>query len=154
MITSTSTGPRRKSLLPKAARPATPCATHCYHASAGSELIVQSARQANNNSNAARVKREAFDIGIVAAERPPINNSRVCNHDVQSEWATKHTAPDTTTAFTKAIPQKETREEDPYSTPEYQPMYASRIMESTIATPVTQKRSEAAVTIVDRLPSM
>ena len=29
-ITSTFTGPRRKSLCPKAARPAAPCATYCY----------------------------------------------------------------------------------------------------------------------------
>ena len=32
MITLTFTGPRRKSLFPKAARPAAPCATYCYHA--------------------------------------------------------------------------------------------------------------------------
>ena len=32
VITSTFTGPRRNSLFPKAARPAAPCATHCYHA--------------------------------------------------------------------------------------------------------------------------
>ena len=31
-ITSTFTGPRRKSLFQKAARPAAPCATYCYHA--------------------------------------------------------------------------------------------------------------------------
>ena len=31
-ITATFTGPRRKSLFPKAARPAAPCATYCYHA--------------------------------------------------------------------------------------------------------------------------
>ena len=29
-ITSTFTGPRRKSLFSKAARPAAPCATYCY----------------------------------------------------------------------------------------------------------------------------
>ena len=29
-ITATFTGPRRKSLFPKAARPAAPCATYCY----------------------------------------------------------------------------------------------------------------------------
>ena len=148
-ITSTITGHEREPNHFAPARMSAPCASHCYHASVGSEPTVQSAWQANNNSNAAQVKREAFDIGIVA-----VNNSRVCNHDVQSEWATKHTALDTTTAFTIAIPQKETREEDSYSTPEYQPMYPSRIMESTIATPVTQKRSEAAFKIVDRLPSM
>ena len=32
VITATFTGPRRKSLFPKAARPAAPCATYCYHA--------------------------------------------------------------------------------------------------------------------------
>ena len=32
-ITATSTGPRQPSLFPKAARPAAPCATYCYHAS-------------------------------------------------------------------------------------------------------------------------
>ena len=32
MITETFTGPRRTSLFPKAARPAAPCATYCYHA--------------------------------------------------------------------------------------------------------------------------
>ena len=31
-IMSTFTGPRRKSLFPKAARPASPCATYRYHA--------------------------------------------------------------------------------------------------------------------------
>ena len=31
-ITATFTGPRQTSLFPKAARPAAPCATHCYHA--------------------------------------------------------------------------------------------------------------------------
>ena len=31
-ITATFTGPRQTSLLPKAARPAAPCATYCYHA--------------------------------------------------------------------------------------------------------------------------
>ena len=31
-ITATFTGPRRKSMFPKAARPAAPCATYCYHA--------------------------------------------------------------------------------------------------------------------------
>jgi hypothetical protein len=34
-ITATFTGPRRKSLFPKAARPAAPCATYCYHAVCG-----------------------------------------------------------------------------------------------------------------------
>ena len=34
-ITATFTGPRQKSLFPKAARPAAPCATYCYHASGG-----------------------------------------------------------------------------------------------------------------------
>ena len=29
-LTSTFTGPRRKSLFPKSARPAAPCATYCY----------------------------------------------------------------------------------------------------------------------------
>ena len=33
LITATFTGPRRKTLFPKAARPAAPCATYCYHAS-------------------------------------------------------------------------------------------------------------------------
>ena len=32
VITATFTGPRRKSMLPKAARPAAPCATYCYAA--------------------------------------------------------------------------------------------------------------------------
>ena len=31
-ITATFTGPRQTSLFPKAARPAAPCATYCYHA--------------------------------------------------------------------------------------------------------------------------
>ena len=31
MITSTFTGPPEKSLLPKTAEPAAPCATYCYH---------------------------------------------------------------------------------------------------------------------------
>ena len=45
VITATFTRPRRKSLFPKAARPAAPCATYCYHASelgasiAGSGLL-------------------------------------------------------------------------------------------------------------------
>ena len=34
-ITATITGPRRKTLFPKAARPAAPCATYCYHAILG-----------------------------------------------------------------------------------------------------------------------
>ena len=32
VITATFTGPRQTSLFPKAARPAAPCATYCYHA--------------------------------------------------------------------------------------------------------------------------
>ena len=32
VITATFTGPRQTSMLPKAARPAAPCATYCYHA--------------------------------------------------------------------------------------------------------------------------
>ena len=32
VITATFTGPRRTTLFPKAARPAAPCATYCYHA--------------------------------------------------------------------------------------------------------------------------
>jgi len=30
VITATFTGPRQTSMLPKAARPAAPCATYCY----------------------------------------------------------------------------------------------------------------------------
>ena len=32
VITATFAGPRQTSLFPKAARPAAPCATYCYHA--------------------------------------------------------------------------------------------------------------------------
>ena len=32
VITATFTGPRRTPMFPKAARPAAPCATYCYHA--------------------------------------------------------------------------------------------------------------------------
>ena len=35
VITATFTGPRRTSLVPKAARPAAPCATYCYSAISG-----------------------------------------------------------------------------------------------------------------------
>ena len=38
VIMATFTGPRRKSLFPKAARPAVPCATYCYHAIHGSTV--------------------------------------------------------------------------------------------------------------------
>ena len=39
-ITATFTGPRRKSLFPKAARPAVPCATYCYHAFCVGQLAI------------------------------------------------------------------------------------------------------------------
>ena len=42
VITATFTGPRRKSLFPKVARPAAPCATYCYHAISDCGLVFHS----------------------------------------------------------------------------------------------------------------
>ena len=65
MITATFTGPRRKSLFPKAARPAAPCATYCYAGvrGLGSVRIFHAASHVSandmfrvGNANNARVK--------------------------------------------------------------------------------------------------
>ena len=51
VITATFTGPRRKSLFPKAARPAATCATYCHHA-VRDDSVERSVQWRNRGSKA------------------------------------------------------------------------------------------------------
>ena len=68
MITATFTGPRRKSVFPKAARPAAPCATYCYHAVTvvGDHKINQLTKTATSESSIKYTAgiRVVFDEGL------------------------------------------------------------------------------------------
>ena len=63
-ITATFTGPRRKSLFPKAARPAAPCATYCYHANCQCKIVLNHACDCPRNCLQCFASIHRIDVAI------------------------------------------------------------------------------------------